>query len=47
MSRNYKFYNLRARYFISFAVEGWLDVFIRNDYKDLLVEKLEFFQEKK
>ena len=35
MSRNYKFHNLEGLYFISFAVVGWLDVFIRNEYKEI------------
>ena len=47
MSRNYKFYNPEALYFVSFAVVGWLDVFTRNEYKDLMLESLEFCQEKK
>ena len=47
MSRNYKFHNPEALYFVSFAVVGWLDVFIRNEYKDLLIESFEFCQEKK
>ena len=47
MSRNYKFHNPEALYFVSFAVVGWLDAFIRNEYKDLLIESLEFCQEKK
>lgn len=34
-------------YFVSFAVVGWLDVFIRNEYKDLLLESLEFCQKSK
>ncbi|WP_317224584.1 hypothetical protein [Chryseobacterium aahli] len=34
MSRNYKYHNPEGLYFISFAVVGWLDVFIRNEYKD-------------
>lgn len=36
MSRNYKFHNSEGLYFISFAVVGWLDVFIRNGYKEIL-----------
>ena len=47
MSRNYKFHNPKVLYFVSFAVVGWLDVFTRNEYKDLLVESLEFFQKNK
>ncbi len=33
MSRKYKFYNPEG---VSFAVQGWGDVFTRNDYKDIL-----------
>lgn len=47
MSRNYKFYNPEGLYFISFAVVGWLDVFIRNEYKDLFVESLIYCQKEK
>lgn len=34
-------------YFISFAVVGWLDVFTRNEYKDLLIESIAFRQQNK
>jgi len=47
MSRNYKFHNPEGLYFVSFAVVGWLDVFTRNEYKDLILESLEFCQENK
>lgn len=47
MSRNYKFHNPEGLYFISFAVVGWLDVFIRNEYKDLFIESLTYCQKKK
>jgi REP element-mobilizing transposase RayT len=47
MSRNYKFNNPEGLYFVSFAIVGWLDVFTRNEYKDLLIESLGFCQEKK
>ncbi|WP_307774310.1 MULTISPECIES: hypothetical protein [Flavobacterium] len=46
MSRNYKFHNPESLYFISFAVVGWLDVFMRNEYKDLFLESLEYCQKK-
>ncbi|MCQ9638048.1 hypothetical protein MP478_01505 [Chryseobacterium sp. WG14] len=39
MSRNYKFHNPEGLFFISFAVVGWLDVFIRNEYKKDLEAK--------
>jgi len=47
MSRNYKFHNPEGLYFISFAVVGWLDVFIRNEYKEILLESLRFCQKNK
>lgn len=40
MSRKYKFHNPEGAYFISFAVQGWVDVFTRNIYKDILVDSL-------
>ena len=47
MSRNYKFHNPEGLYFISFAVVGWLDVFTRNEYKDLFLESLAYCQQNK
>ncbi|OIQ27226.1 MAG: transposase [Bacteroidetes bacterium MedPE-SWsnd-G2] len=47
MSRNYKFHNPEGLYFVSFAVVGWLDVFTRNTYKNILLESLTFCQQNK
>ena len=47
MSRNYKFLNPEGLYFISFAAVGWLDVFTRNEYKDLFLESVRFCQKEK
>lgn len=47
MSRKYKFHNPEGVYFVSFAVEGWVDVFTRNEYKNILVDNLKFCQEQK
>ncbi len=47
MSRNYKFYNPDGVYFVSFAVIEWLDVFIRNEYKNILLDSLHYCQQKK
>ena len=44
MSRSYKFHNPEGLYFVSFAVVYWLDVFTRNEYKDILVESLAYCQ---
>jgi REP element-mobilizing transposase RayT len=47
MSRNYKFHNPEGVYFISFAVVEWLDVFTRNEYKDIVLESLRYCQQEK
>ena len=47
MSTKYKFRDQEKLYFISFAVVYWLDVFIRNEYRDLLLANLSYCQEKK
>jgi REP element-mobilizing transposase RayT len=47
MSRNYKFHNPEGLYFVSFAVVNWLDVFTRNQYKDILIDSLSFCQREK
>ncbi len=40
MSRNYKFHNPEGAYFISFSVIEWLDVFTRNEYKDIVLDSI-------
>jgi REP element-mobilizing transposase RayT len=47
MSRKYKFHKPDGLYFISFAVQGWVDVFTRNAYKNILVDNLEYCQKQK
>ena len=47
MSRNYKFQNPEGAYFVSFAVVDWLDVFTRNEYKDIVLESLSYCQNNK
>ena len=47
MSRNYKFHNPEGAYFVSFAVVEWIDVFTRNEYKDILLEILRYSQRKR
>jgi REP element-mobilizing transposase RayT len=37
MSRKYKFDDKTGIYFISFAVVYWIDVFVRNEYKIILL----------
>ena len=47
MSRNYKFHNPDGVYFVSFAVVEWIDVFIRNEYNDIVIDSLHYCQKEK
>lgn len=47
MSTKYKFRNVDGCYFISFATWGWIDVFTRRDYKNILVENIRYCQNEK
>lgn len=47
MSRKYKFHNPKGIYFVSFAVKDWIDVFICDKYKDIIIESLAYCQNHK
>ena len=47
MSRKYKFHNPDGIYFITFAVQNWVDVFTRNAYKNILIDNLTYCQKNK
>jgi len=47
MSRAHKFRDIEKAYFVSFATVGWVDVFTRLAYKDILVESLKYCQKEK
>lgn len=47
MSRRYKFHNIEGLYFISFSVKDWIDVFTRNEYKDIIIDSLSYCQKHK
>jgi len=38
MSRKYKFRDQDQLYFVSFAVINWIDLFIRNEYKQIMLD---------
>jgi putative transposase len=42
MSRKYKFNNKDGLYFVSFATVLWIDVFIREEYCQVIVESLDY-----
>ena len=47
MSRNYKFRDHDSLYFVTLTVVHWIDLFIRKEYRDILLKSWEFCQEKK
>lgn len=47
MSRSYKIYDQADLQFITYATVGWVDVFTRPLYKDILIDSLRFCQEQK
>ena len=42
MSRKYKFLDDDQLYFVSFAVVHWIDVFIRTEYRDIVLKSLQY-----
>ena len=47
MSRKYKFHDNDKLYFISFATVYWIDVFIREEYMEIIIESRKHCKEKK
>ena len=47
MSCKYKFGDNDKLYFISFAVVYWIDLFIRNEYKEIMLGSWRYCQQKK
>ena len=47
MSRKYKFHDNDKLYFISFAIVHWIDIFVREEYMEIIIDSWKFCQEKK
>ncbi len=47
MSKKYKFKDNAKLYFVTFTVTNWIDLFIRNEYKDIILSSLQFCQQQK
>jgi REP element-mobilizing transposase RayT len=47
MSRKYKFQDQEAVYFVTFTTIYWLDIFIRQEYKDIFLDSLRYCQKNK
>jgi REP element-mobilizing transposase RayT len=42
MSDTFQVKNQKGIYFLTFQVVGWADVFTRRDYKDIIIESIEY-----
>ncbi len=47
MSRKYKFFNKEELYFVTFTVVKWIDVFTRNEYREILLDSWKYCQKHK
>lgn len=47
MSSKYKITNPDKPYFITFSTVYWIDVFTRKEYRDIIIESLNFCQQRK
>ena len=47
MGRKYAIRDKGAVYFVTFTVVNWIDVFIRNDYKEIIIDSLKYCQTNK
>lgn len=47
MSKKYKFRDHSKLYFVSFSVTNWIDLFIRNEYREILLDSIRYCQKEK
>lgn len=47
MSTRYKVHNQNHTYFLTLTTVGWVDVFTRKEYRDILIDSLRYCQEHK
>lgn len=47
MSRKYKFNHKEGLFFVSFAVVYWIDVFVREEYIQTIIESLDYCRKTK
>jgi putative transposase len=46
-SEGYKIRNQAATHFLTFTIEGWVDIFSRKEYRDMIIESFVFCRYKK
>lgn len=42
MSRNYKFHDQEQAYFVTFTTVGWVDVFTRDVYREIMLDSMKY-----
>src|SRR4051794_33460783 len=47
MGRKYKIRDQEKIYFVTFTVVNWIDVFVRDTYRNIFIDSLKFCQEHK
>jgi REP element-mobilizing transposase RayT len=47
MGRKYAIRDQQAIYFVTFTTVNWIDLFIRNEYRKILVQSLKYCQDNK
>ena len=47
MGRKYKIHNQSQVYFVTFTVVSWIDIFTRNDYREIFIDSLKYCQQHK
>lgn len=47
MGRKYKFHDDSQLYFVTFTVVNWIDIFIRQEYRDVIYHSIQYCQKEK
>jgi putative transposase len=47
MGRKYQIRDQEKKYFLTFTAVNWVDVFIRNSYKEIIIESIQYCQKYK
>ena len=47
MGRKYAIYDQQRIHFVTFTVVNWIDLFIRDEYRQIIIESLQYCQENK
>ena len=47
MARKYAIRDQEAIYFVTFTVVNWIDLFIRDEYREIILRSLKYCQENK